>query len=240
MTIFRQAVNIPTVASSTANIGTYANVAGAQKLILNGSLVGITGQVSFINMGYASGLSVTSGSNISGVTFIIVGTYNGLIVQESLVGPNANTVYTNNLFHTIISISVNGAIANAFTIGSNYNIAVVLTDGNSRMGDSHANYTYSILLNSITAGGQWAAGSAIIYGVCNTAPTLLQATNLTYANRASNYFALPVTGAALAAITQAQLNNGILTQTTYPYAAVIVYLAAGINTTPVYIEITQS
>lgn len=240
MTIFRQAVNIPTVASSVANIGTYANVAAAQKLILNGLLVGVTGQVSFINMGYASGLSITSGANISGVTFTIVGTYNGLIIQESMAGPNTNTVYTNNLFHTIISISVNGAVANAFTIGSNYNVAVVLPDGNSRMGQSHPNYTYSILLNSITAGGQWAAGSAIIYGVSNIAPISLQATSLTYANRASNYFSLPVTGAALAAITQAQLNNGILTQTTYPYAAVIVYLAAGINTTPVYIEITQS
>lgn len=246
MTIFRQAVNIPTVVSSVANIGTYNALippfpGTSIKLTLNGSLVGITGQVSFISSGYASGLSFTSGLNVSTSTFTIVGTYNGLIIQESLVGPNANTVYTNNLFHTIISISATGAgVANAFTIGSNYNVAVVLTDGNSRMGDSHPNYTYSILLNSITAGAQWAAGSAIIYGVCNTAPTLLQASSLTYANRASNYFALPVTGAALAAITQAQLNNGILTQTTYPYAAVIVYLAAGINTTPVYIEITQS
>lgn len=246
MTIFRQAVNIPTVASSVANIGTYnaliPPVPGASiKLTLNGSLVGTTGQVSFISSGYASGVSFTSGLNVSTSTFTIVGTYNGLIIQESLVGPNAGTVYTNNLFHTIISISANGAgVANAFTIGSNYNVAVVLPDGNSRMGQSHPNYTYSILLNSITAGGQWAAGSAIIYGVSNIAPISLQTTSLTYANRASNYFALPVTGAALAAITQAQLNNGILTQTTYPYAAVIVYLAAGINTTPVYIEITQS
>ena len=240
MSIFRQAVNIPTVASSVANIATYANVAAAGQLTLNGSLVGITGQVSFINMGYASGLSITSGANISAATFTIVGTYNGLIIQESLVGPNNNTVYTNNLFHTIVSISVNGAIANAFTIGSNYNIAVVLPDGNSKAGFTHPNYNYSILLNSLTAGGQWAAGGAIIYGVSNNAPLSLQASNLTYANRPSNYFALPVTGAALAAITQVQLNNGIIVQTTYPYAAVIVYLAAGINTTPVYIEISQS
>jgi hypothetical protein len=170
-----------------------------------------------------------------------VGTYNGLIIQESLAGPNNNTVYTNNLFHTIISISATGGgVANAFTIGSNYNIAVVLPDGNSKAGFTHPNYTYSILLNSLTAGGQWAAGNAIIYGVSNNAPVSLQASNLTYANRPSNYFALPVTGAALAAITQAQLNNGIIVQTTYPYAAVIVYLAAGINTTPVYIEISQS
>ena len=144
------------------------------------------------------------------------------------------------MFHTIISISVNNAIDDAFTIGSNYNIAVVLPDGNSKAGFTHPNYTYSILLNSLTAAGQWAAGNAIIYGVSNTAPVSLQAANLTYANRPSNYFSLPVTGAALAAITQVQLNNGITVQTTYPYAAVIVYLAAGINTTPVYIEISQS
>ena len=225
MSIFRQAVNIPTVASSSDNIGTYATVAAAGKLTLNGLRVGINGQVSFINIGYASGLSITSAADISAATFTIVGTYNGLIIQESLVGPNNDTVYTNNLFHTIISISVNNAIDDAFTIGSNYNIAVVLPDGNSKAGFTHPNYTYSILLNSLTAAGQWAAGNAIIYGVSNTP---------------SNYFSLPVTGAALAAITQVQLNNGITVQTTYPYAAVIVYLAAGINTTPVYIEISQS
>ena len=240
MSLFRQAVNIPTVASSSDNIGTYATVAAAGKLTLNGLRVGINGQVSFINIGYASGLSITSAADISAATFTIVGTYNGLIIQESLVGPNNDTVYTNNLFHTIISISVNNAIDDAFTIGSNYNIAVVLPDGNSKAGFTHPKYTYSILLNSLTAAGQWAAGNAIIYGVSNTAPVSLQAANLTYANRPSNYFSLPVTGAALAAITQVQLNNGITVQTTYPYAAVIVYLAAGINTTPVYIEISQS
>ncbi len=240
MSIFRQAANIPTVASSSANIGTYAAVAAAGKLTLNGSRVGVNGQVSFINIGYASGLSITSTEDISAATFTIVGTYNGLIIQESLVGPNDETVYTNNLFHTIISISVNDAIAEAFTIGSNYNIAVVLPDGNSKAGFTHPNYTYSILLNSLTAATYWAAGEAIIYGVSNTAPVSLQAANLTYANRPSNYFSLPVTGAALANITQAQLNNGIIVQTTYPYAAVIVYLAQGVNDTPVYIEISQS
>jgi len=245
MSIFRQAVNIPTVASSTANIGTYNGLipptpGNSINLTLNGSLVGINGQVSFISNGYASGLSFTSGLNVSASTFTIVGTYNGLIIQESLAGPNNNTVYTNNLFHTIISISATGGgVANAFTIGSNYNIAVVLPDGNSKAGLTHPNYTYSVLLNSLTAAGQWAAGNAIIYGVSNIAPVSLQASNLTYANRPSNYFSLPVTGAALAAITQVQLQNGLIVQTTYHYAAVIVYLAAGINTTPVYIEISQ-
>ena len=246
MTIFRQAVNIPTVASSIANIGTYNGLippapGGSIKLTLNGLLVGVTGQVSFINSGYASGLSFTSVLNRATSTFTIVGTYNEKIITETIVGPNNNTVYSNNLFHTIVSISAIGTgVANAFTIGSNYNVAIVLTDGNSKMGDSHSNYNYSVLLNSLTAAGAWAAGGAIIYGVVNTAPASLQANTLTYAARPSNYFSLPVTGAALAAITQAQLNNGITVQTTYPYAAVIVYLAAGVNTTPTFIEVTQS
>ncbi len=240
MTIFRQAVNIPTALSSVANIGTFA-IGTVGRLVLNGPITsGTIGQVSFINNGYASGLSFTSAGNISAASFTIVGTYNGTIITEIIIGPNANTIYTNNLFHTIISVNISIAAVAAFTIGSNYNVAVVLQDGNSKMGNSHSNYNYSVLVNSLTAVGQFAAGGAIIYGVANAAPTLLQATSLTYATRPSNYFSLPVTGAALAAITQVQLNNGIIVQTTYPYAAVIVYLSAGINTTPVYIEIAQS
>jgi hypothetical protein len=239
MTIFRQAVNVPTVASSVANIGTFG-IGAVGRLVLNGSQANITGQVSFINNGYASGLSFTSAGNILAASFTIVGTYNGTIITETIAGPNANTVYTNNLFHTIISVNISIAATAAFTIGSNYNVAVVLTDGNSRMGDSHSNYTYSVLLNSLTAAGAWAAGGAIIYGVANIAPASLQVATLAYATRPSNYFSLPVTGAALGGFTQLQLNNGVITQTTYPYAAVIVYLAAGINTTPTFIEVSQS
>jgi hypothetical protein len=241
MSIFRQAVNIPTAASSVTSIAGYPNGAAAGQLTLNGSLVGITGQVSFINMGYASGLSFISGDDISNVTFTIVGTYNGLIIQEILAGPTGGNVgYTDHLFHTIVSISIDQSINTTLDIGSNYNIAVVLPDGNSKAGFTHPNYTYSVLLNSIAATGNWVAGTAIIYGVSNNAPLSLEVTNLTYANRPSNYFSLPVEGEALVGFSKDELNNGILVQTTYPYAAVIVYLANGVNTTPVYIEISQS
>lgn len=243
MSIFRQTANIPVVSNN--NIGSYPIGTFPGTLILNGSFINIPRQASFINNGYASGLSFTSAGNLSAYTFIVTGTFNGSVVQENITGPNANTVYTTNIFHTINSvILVNQAgnipVTSAFTIGSNYNIAVILYDGNSKGGLTHPNYTYSILLNSLTAAGQWAAGSAIIYGISNNAPVSLQVANLTYATRLNNYFSLPVTGAALAAITQAQLNNGLIIQTTYPYAAIVVYLAAGINTTPAYIEITQS
>jgi hypothetical protein len=239
MSIFKNAVNIPTVASCIGSIGTY-NAIAAGKIILNGPIVSSSGEVSFINIGYASSVKFTTAGNLSARTFTVVGTYNGTRITENIVGPNNASVVTNNLFHTIISINIDGAFLAAFTIDSGYNIAVVASNSNNNISYLSSNYTYSVLLNSLTAAGAWAAGGAIIYGVTNAAPTLLQVTSLTYATRASNYFSLPVTGAALAGFTQVQLNNGVSTQTNYPFAAVIVYLAAGINTTPAFIEIAQS
>jgi len=243
MAIFKQTANIPTVASSVANIGIFAGlvppVPGASiSLTLNGSMSGGAGQVSFISSGYASGLSISSLLNVSASVFTVIGTFNDTIITEMIVGPNGNTVYTNNLFHTVTSISATGGgVASAFTIGSNCNIAVMLPD-NGRIG--YSNYNYSVLLNSLTAAGVWAAGGAIIYGISGIIPSSLKVTNLTYTTRDSNYFSIPVTGAALAGFTQLQLNNGVNVQTNYPYGAVIVYLAVGINTTPVFIEISQT
>jgi len=243
MAIFKQTANIPTVASSVANIGTFAGlippVPGTSlSLILNGPMNDGAGRVSFISNGYASGLTIASLLNVSASVFTIIGTFNDTIVTEMIVGPNANTVYTNNLFHTVTSISATGGgVGNTFTIGSNYSIAVILPD-NGRIG--YSNYNYSVLLNSIAAVGGWGAGGAIIYGISGIIPSSLKVTNLTYLTRPSNYFSIPVTGAVMAGFTQVQLNNGVNVQTNYPYGAVIVYLAAGINTTPVFIEISQT
>ena len=249
MSIFRQAVNIPVISTNNianwpANASTGGGIPAGQS-IMNGTAVSsVTNQVSFITSGYASGLSFTSTADLSSYVFTIVGTYNGNTITESVVGPKNNTVASNNLFHTVVSIILNvslpATIVNAFSIGSNYNVAVVLLDRNSSSTVTHPNYTYSVILNSLTATGQLAAGNAIIYGVSNTAPTSLQVSNLTYTTRPNNYFSLPVTGAALSPITQAQLNNGIITQTTYLYAAIVVYLTPTANTAPLYIEITQS
>lgn len=231
MTISRQAVNVPILSSN--NIGSFPS--GTQgRLILNG-------QVFFIASGYASGLSITTlGNSIANASFTIVGTYNGTIITEVIAGPStiANASYTNNLFHTIISIDISIPATSGFTIGSNYNVAVVLQDNANRISEFKPNY--SVLFNSISASGPWAAGGAIIYGVANTVPTSLQVTNLTYASRPSNYFSLQTTGIGLASFTNVQLINGVNIQTTYPYAALIVYLAKGVNTSPVFIEVSQS
>jgi len=237
MSVFRQAASIPTAASSVANIATGKLPVVGNKIVLNGPMVSVTGQVSFINNGYASGISITSAANISTATFTINGIYNGTLITENIAGPNNAIVYTNNLFHTIISITVAGLGIGAFTIGSNYNVAVMLMGDNPVAAKLPKSNSYNILLNSRTALANWAAGSAVIYGVANKAPTSLQVNALTYIPTYNNL--VPLFGAT-AVITQAQLNAGVITQTTYPFAAVMVYLSAGINTTPTFIEITQS
>jgi hypothetical protein len=240
MSIFRQAVNIPTVASSVGAIGSYTGATATGNLTLNGARVSVDGTIKFSLMGFASSVTITKGGGISlaNITFTITGIFAGNLIVESILGPANNTsVTTNNLFETIIGINIGASTVQTFTIDSNVNTAVMLIGNNPVAAKLPKSNTYSILLNSRAAAGNWAAGSAIIYGVADTAPTLLQANALVNITTYNNFYAL---FGASAVITQAQLNSGVITQTTYPFAAVIVYLAAGINTTPAFIEITQS
>lgn len=237
MTIFKKSAFIPTVAASVGSIGKYTSAASAGPLVLNGTLVNATGEVSFVQNGYSSSVSITCGFNISVLNFTIIGTFAGMLISEVITAPNANTVTTNNLFDSVTSIIISGVTIRAFTIDSNVNTAVILNNNFLSSSNKTSNSIYSILLNSRTAAGNWAAGSAVIYGVADTVPTLLQANALVNITTYNNFFAL---FGASAVITQAQLNSGTITQTTYPYTAIIVYLAAGINTTPAFIEITQS
>jgi hypothetical protein len=230
MSIFKTSVNLePYGENALSNIATGTLPVIDSTIVLNGSMVSsATGQVSFIDSKYASGLSFTSDVDMSAATFTIVGSYNGLLITESVKGPNVNTVHTNNLFHTIISISINinwGVAAGTFTIGSNYNIAIVAENLNGTRNYICSPYTYNILI----AGPAWAGGNEI-YGVSKASPTSLQVSSLTSLTRFNNYFPLSITQSADFKICRA----------TYPYAAVIVYLAARTNASPVFIEISQS
>lgn len=232
MSVFKQSVIVPVV--SADNIGTYPEVVTGN-LILNGPKV-IDGYVSFIREGYSSSISFTSAADISAASFTVVGLNNGIVISETLTGPNANTVDTDNLFQTIISISASADVAEAYTIGSNFNIAIVYGSYNTRS-ISNINLNYNTLINSITAANDWAAGTLIVYGVMDNLPSFFTATNLTYATRENNYFALTNVDAVT---TQANLNSGFITQTTYPFIGIVVTILAGANTTPAFVEIAQN
>lgn len=128
MAVFRKSVDLPAgnLAGNASNIGNFVAGANAGNLILNGSYVEVDGTVNFIKKGYSSSVSITSAANISAITFTIYGINNGFYTTEVVTGPNINTVTTTGLYEKIISISINNNTGNAFTIGSNRDVAVLV------------------------------------------------------------------------------------------------------------------
>lgn len=107
--------------ANTADVCALQTTAGAGNLLLNGRLAGgANGEVSFISYGYSRSISITSTGNISGRTFTITGTQNGVTITENIAGPNNNTVYSTLIYDVITSVAVNGAVATAVSIGSGY------------------------------------------------------------------------------------------------------------------------
>lgn len=229
MSVFRHSTTIEPV--SLNSIATYAAVVVGNVPLPQG------GPISFINNGYASSLIINSAADISGATFTITGTYNNRYITETVTGPNAGLIETNNLFHTINSITASANVAQAYSIGSNSFVAVVLNSYNTRNATNFNLTSYSILLNSLTAAGDWNAGELVIYGVAGQMPTTLTTSSLDYATRSNNLFSLINVANP---VTQANLNAGFITNTNYPFSGVIVYFNSGVITTPTYVEIVQS
>ena len=109
--------------------------AGAVNLTLNGAAAS-TNSVAGAGGTAAAGAAVasfssptriyiTGGSNESGRTFTVVGTVQtpttfgpGLVITETITGPNASVVSSTNSYSTIISIAVDAATAGAITVGN--------------------------------------------------------------------------------------------------------------------------
>lgn len=96
--------------SSTQAISQTQTLGSAGNLMINGSLAS-GGQVVF--NGYARTVSLTSSDDLSGVTFIISGTLNGINITDTIVsGPHANTIESDLIFDSVTSISTNAAATN--------------------------------------------------------------------------------------------------------------------------------
>ncbi len=239
MSVFRKNANVPArVLNNIINAG--AVVAGEL----------LVAPVSFITNGYSSSISITSAADISAINFTITGTFNGNNIVEILAGANANTVSSVNVFDNITSIVSSGAAAQAYSIGSNNNIAVLLNitypgNLNNILNISNDRNIYANNMNNInsmitsrTAAGAWAGPNVIMYGLSNSSNiAALTVANLTYATRPNNFYAIndPAAG-----VTQAQLNRGFITNTVYPFTSIIVCFLNSVNTTPSFVEITQS
>jgi hypothetical protein len=87
------------------------NTGEAANLVLNGNLSNqVINQVSFIDYGYSRSISLTSTNNLTAINFTINGIQNGRLISEVLAGPNANTVYSLQIYDKIYSIATNGAV----------------------------------------------------------------------------------------------------------------------------------
>lgn len=89
------------------------DVGTAGPIVLNGTLndPSITPpQVSFINSNLIRSVSISSDNNLSARTFTITGFQNNAPVEDTIVGPNNNTVYGTKNFDVITSVNVDGAV----------------------------------------------------------------------------------------------------------------------------------
>jgi hypothetical protein len=106
--------------ADTLDVCALQDTAGADILVLNGNLVNqVTNQLSFLDNGYSRSISLTSANNLAAVNFTISGIQNGDLLTEVLAGPDANTVYSDEIYDEIYSITTSGA-ANQVSVGTGY------------------------------------------------------------------------------------------------------------------------
>lgn len=188
-------VNVPNVsANNIANLNNTAQGA----LALNGALVNYDGTVTFNN--YQTTVTITSAADISVTSFTIIGYNKEILVTESIQGPNANTVTTNNLFGKILSISANTNVNQAYTIGCNSDIAISVSY------DMQSRATGLYTISCPTTVAAWAGANAVLYGLVNTPYKLLLKNNLVVA---THDIYLDIIQGGTSSITQANLNAGL-------------------------------
>ena len=118
MSIFQEYV-FP--AASNNNIALLQNATATLKMKLNGSFIKPGyGTIDFIDdYGFVPRITFTSGANMSAISFLIVGYQNNIRIEETIVGPNTNTVTSVNCFDSIESISNIGVdLVNQVSIGT--------------------------------------------------------------------------------------------------------------------------
>lgn len=84
-----------------------------EELILDGTMAEIgSAEISFIRAGFSRSVSIHSAEDLSGVNFTVTGMQNGGRVTQEFVGPNNATVWSDEVFDTITSVSVDGNVTN--------------------------------------------------------------------------------------------------------------------------------
>lgn len=85
-------------------------------LILDGTMsVAGASQISFIRAGFSRSISISSDQNLSAVRFTVTGIQNGAgIIKNNIIGPDNGTVYVDEIFDVITSVTV--SVGNAVNV----------------------------------------------------------------------------------------------------------------------------
>lgn len=104
--------------ANTQDVCLIQDTTGNVNLVLNGNLAS-GGHVSFIENGYSRQLSFSSASDLSSAVFTIYGIQNGVAIIETINGPNANTVYSVNIYDVVTNITSSIAVT-GISIGTGH------------------------------------------------------------------------------------------------------------------------
>lgn len=100
-------------------ISLFQTLTANTSLMLNGSYVNKTTRtVNFVDdFGIVPRITLNSAANLSGINFLITGYQNGVFINETLTGPNANTVTSVNCFDTVVQIIPSGTTGSTIQVG---------------------------------------------------------------------------------------------------------------------------
>ena len=100
-------------------ISLFQTLTANTSLMLNGSYVNKTTRtINFVDdFGIVPRITLNSAANLSSINFLITGYQNGVFINETLTGPNANTVTSVNCFDTVLQIIPSGTTASTLQVG---------------------------------------------------------------------------------------------------------------------------
>jgi hypothetical protein len=133
------------------------DVDAGDNLVLNGTMsVSGVAQISFIRSGFSRSVSISSTDDLSGATFTVTGIQNGAgIIKNNITGPNNNTIYTDEIFDAITSVTVDSNVTHV-QVGTGDTGFLPLLNADptfSRFNIRHTNGSYALsVIPSIGAG----------------------------------------------------------------------------------------
>lgn len=248
MSIFGKSATVYGAAGN--NIVAFPNIT-AGPLPLPANIVGF-------QLSYGTNITMTAtvGSNLSNITFTVIGKFNNITVTESLQGPDADgnvSVQTKYYYDKLISIVASADSAGSFSITVNVNSVIVFNNMNSNSNNNYNLNKFSIRASSLGINEEgWAQANYFIYGVVGEVPSVLAddllLPNLVYMDiepygllraypSTRNFYFI---NDPLYSITQNDLQNGYVVTTEYPFDTIIVNNRNNLIQTPTLISITQS